>query len=69
MGMSNAERQRRFRAKKAQAGLATITLLVPAGAVPELQQLAELLRASTDYAPGPVRNVRTGKLVSLRHAQ
>ena len=59
---SNAARQARFRAKLKAQGMVTVTLIVPRGAVADLNELAEKLRSNPDLRPGPVRNVRTGKL-------
>lgn len=63
---TNAERQQRKRARLARAGLVQCNLWVPAAAVAELQQQAELLRAHPHLVPGPLRDPVSGKLVSVR---
>jgi hypothetical protein len=64
--MTNAERQARHRAKLQQSGMVQCNLYVPAGAVPELQRAAELLRANPDLTIARLVNRRTGKLCGLR---
>lgn len=61
--MTDAERQARFRTKRRAEGLVQITIMVPAGAVAEVQEMAAALRASPHLRPGPLRNPITGKLV------
>jgi hypothetical protein len=46
--------------------------MVPIGAVPDLQEIAEALQGAPHLRPGPLRDPISGKLVSvktaLRHA-
>jgi hypothetical protein len=63
---TNAERQQRKRRKLETAGLVQCNVVVPAAAVAELQQQAELLRAYPHLVPGPMRDPVSGKLVSVR---
>lgn len=60
--MTNAERQAAFRARMREQGLESCTVWVPAELACEIRALAEALCANRDLTPGPVRNVRTGKL-------
>jgi hypothetical protein len=63
---TNAARQRRKRQKLETAGLVQCNVVVPAAAVAELQQQAQLLRAYPHLVPGPMRDPVSGKLVSVR---
>lgn len=66
--MNDAARQARFRAKRRAEGLVQITIMVPAGSVADLQEMAAALRASPHLRPGPLRNPITGKLVRRKAA-
>ncbi len=68
MGMTDAERQARYRARKTALGFTAVTLLVPKAAAPDLQAIAEALRGGTHLQPGPLRDIRSGKLVSVKAA-
>lgn len=65
---SNAERQRRHKARMAAAGLVQVAVWVPAGAVAEVNAMAEALRIHRHLIPGPLFDSVSGKLVSLRKA-
>lgn len=64
--ISAAARQAAFKNRMRDQGFEQVNLWVPAGAVADVQELANALRTSSDFTVGPVRNVRTGKLVSLK---
>jgi hypothetical protein len=68
MAMTNAERQARLKAKRADAGLVQINLWVPAGAADELMRAAELMRANPDLRVARLVNRATGKLTGLKPA-
>ena len=63
---SCAERQRKHRARQREAGFVSLTLMVPYEAVAELAIQAEALRTNPKLAPGPLRNPRTGRLISAK---
>ena len=63
---TNAARQRRKRARLADAGLVQCNVWVPAAAAAELRLLAEILRTYPHLLPGPLRDPVSGKLVSTR---
>lgn len=65
MGLSAKERQRRWRERQRASGVVNATLLVPAGAVPDLLLVAEALRQRPDLRPGPLRDWRTGRFVGI----
>ena len=67
-GLTGAQRQPRFRAKVAETGLTSVTLLVPAGAAVDLQLVAQVLREWKHPVPGPLRDPLSGKLVSAKTA-
>jgi hypothetical protein len=64
--VSAAARQAAFKNRMRDQGFEQVNLWVPAGAIPDLNELATTLRKSPDFTVGPVRNVRTGKLVSIK---
>jgi predicted SnoaL-like aldol condensation-catalyzing enzyme len=63
---ANAARQAKFRAKARGNGFVQCNLLVPEGALADLQLLAELLRSNPNLTVGPARDQISGKLVALR---
>ncbi len=64
--MTNAERQKRHRAKLQETGLVQVNLWVPAGAVADLQRAADLIRANPDLSVARLVNRVTGKLSGLK---
>lgn len=65
MGMTNAERQARFRAKKAEAGLRQITAMVHSRQMADVLELLRQLAENPDLEVGLVRNVKTGRYQKL----
>jgi hypothetical protein len=63
---TSAERQRNHKARLVEQGLCQCNIWVPAECLPELQRIAELMRANRNLVAGPCRDVSTGKLVSLK---
>lgn len=65
---TSAERQRKFRERRAQRGVVPVTVYVPEGAKAELlavcRQLAE--HGHLEWAACPLRDTRTGRLVRVR---
>jgi hypothetical protein len=68
MAQFAAERQRRWRERQLAKGIVTVTVDVPASAASDVRVLAEALRKNVDLVIGPLRNIRSGRLVSVRHA-
>lgn len=66
MGMTNAERQARFRAKKLDQGFKTVSVLVPLDRFADFGVALQMLRDNPDLEIGTLRNTKTGKLVSIR---
>lgn len=64
--MTNAQRQRLHKAKLAQAGLVQCNVLLPAEAVAEFKELAELIRAYPHLRASCARDPASGKLVGLK---
>lgn len=64
--MTNAERQRAYKAKLAEKGLVQCNVLLPAEAVPEFVELAELIRAYPHLRASCARDPTSGKLVGLK---
>lgn len=64
--MTNAQRQARLKAKRAELGLVQCNLWVPVSAVPELQRAAALLRDNPALAIARLVDTRTGKLRGLK---
>lgn len=67
--MTAAQRQKAFKARMAEAGLVQINVWAPAGALPQVQQAAELMRDNPELTIDRLVNTRTGRLVSLRKGQ
>lgn len=63
---TSAERQRKFRERKRELGLAPVTVLVPAELVADIQEAARQLCASRGLELGPLRESATGKLVKRK---
>lgn len=63
---SNAARQRAFKTRFADAGFIRVEMWVPAHCIPDLDEQARLLRSNPALIPGPVRDTKSGKLISLR---
>lgn len=61
MGMSNAERQRAFRARRAEKGQRSVTVLVHECQIAGLMLAARLLASDPDLDIGLLRNVKTGR--------
>ena len=66
MPMSNAEKQRRKRAKLATQGLKQCNVTVPESTHADLNLQAQLLRAYPHLMVGPLRDSVSGKFVALR---
>jgi len=64
--MTNAQRQAKLRIAREAAGLKQCNIWVPAGAIPELQRVAELLRANPDLTVGRMVNTKTGRVSGLK---
>jgi hypothetical protein len=64
--MTGAERQARYRARLRRVGATAVTVMIPAGATPDLYLSAEALRASPHLRFGPLRDPVSGKLVSAK---
>jgi len=65
----SAKRQARYRARLRQRNLIPTTSMVPIGAVPDLQEIAEALQGAPHLRPGPLRDPISGKLVSVKTAR
>lgn len=63
--MTNAERQAKFRAKKAEMGMVTLTMLVPEHAIEDFRRAAALMALNPKLRLGPMTNTRSGRRVSL----
>ena len=63
---SVAERQERFRERRAREGLLQVTVLIPAAAMADFQEHAEAIRTNPVLTLGPLRNPHTGKLCSVK---
>lgn len=66
MGMTNAERQAKFRARKAAQGLEQVNVLLPPAAHADLAMIARMMAENPDLEFGPLRDTRTGRLVKIR---
>ena len=65
--MTNAERQARFRARRAESDIVQVAVFVHRSGVSELQRMAELSRESNGtLVPARMVDVRTGKLRGLK---
>jgi len=64
--MTNAERQARYKARLAAAGLVQLNIWVPPAAVDSFQRAGELTRADPRLAVARLVNRETGKLCGLR---
>lgn len=63
---TSAERQRKFRARVyAESGLRQVTLLVPEEHMAALKMVGQMLCEDRNLEPGPLRNVKTGRLVKV----
>lgn len=58
---TNAERQAAFRRRQAEAGLRSVTVMVPSRQVAAVMMLAAQLVKDRDLEVGLIRNVRTGR--------
>ena len=63
--MTNAERQRAFRARKRAEGLVACTVMVPAAQAAVIQMIAERLCADRNLTVSVLRNEVSGRLVKL----
>jgi hypothetical protein len=68
-GMSNAERQRRFKAKQLEAGLVQANVWIPPQAVADMQRAAELIRGNPELTIARLVHTGTGRLVGLKAAK
>lgn len=64
--MTNAERQRAFKARQAAAGLVQCNVWVPASAVADVNRAAELMCARPQLTIGRLVDTQTGRLVGLK---
>ena len=64
--MTSTERQRRFKANMAAAGLVQVNIWVPAGSVADVQRAAELMRAAPHLTVARLGDTRTGRLVGMK---
>lgn len=64
--MSDSERAARYREQQHRAGYEYIGLWVPKEAAPDFRLAAELVRTRPSLTLGPLRDVASGKLVSLK---
>ena len=64
--VSGAERMRRWRQRKRAEGLIVVSVVVPASAAADLNQIAEALRSDNQLELGPLRDRRSGKLRSVK---
>lgn len=64
---TNAERQAAFRLRMSEAGFVQANVWVMPHQLSDIREMAELLRTSTDYEVGPIRDTATGKLVRWRN--
>lgn len=63
--MTNKERQARFKARQAEAGLMQLNHWVPEAQLEDLKRLAKLLCDNPDLelASAPLRSISTGRVV------
>lgn len=63
--MSNVERQARFKARQAEAGLMQLNHWVPASQIEDLKRLAKRLCENPDLeiSSAPLRSISTGRVV------
>jgi hypothetical protein len=64
--MTNAERQRRFKAKQQDLGFVQVNVWVPPGSVVDIQRAAEIMRESPHLTVARLVDPTTGKLVGLK---
>jgi hypothetical protein len=64
--MTNAERQRRHKAKLSEAGFVQVNLWLPLAAVPSFQQAAERCRENGALSVARLVNADNGKLAGLK---
>lgn len=65
-GMTSAERQRAFRARREAEGFFQVSGIVGADQVAEVNQLLRILRANPDLVPVlTFRNAKTGRMVKI----
>lgn len=66
MGMTSAERQRAFRARREAEGFFSVSGIVASRQVAEVNQLLRTLRLNPDLVPvHTFRNVNTGRMVKV----
>ena len=63
--MTNAERQRAFRARKRAEGLVACTVMVPADQFAVIQMIAERMREDRNLTVSVLRDGVSGRLVKL----
>ena len=68
MGLTGAQRAALYLERQRERGLVSVTILVPIGAVAEFREMGEALRTHPHLLPGPLRDPRTGRLVSVATA-
>lgn len=66
MALTVSQRVSRYRARKRSIRIVSVTVLVPTGARADLRMLAEALCVEPELRPGPLRNPRSGRLVSAK---
>lgn len=63
---TNAERQRRLRAARAERGIVPVTVWVSREHQSVFVRLALMLNENSDLEIGPLRDTKSGKLVRFR---
>jgi hypothetical protein len=69
MSTTTNERQRRFKARQAEAGLTQVNVWLPKFAAPEFKQAAEAICADPTLRLGSLVSTGTGRFVSLSRAR
>ena len=64
--MSSKDRAKAFKQRQRDAGLEQCNVWVPAGMVADIQIVAALMRENPNLELGTLRDVITGRLVSVR---
>jgi hypothetical protein len=64
--MTNSERQRRFKAKQAEADLIQVNVWVPVGCKADIERAAELIRERRELTVARLVDTTTGRLVGLK---